>query len=958
MDRTHFAFERHREMLVGGDDTYAVQVTGSAVDVRPDRGTAERAIPLVLDTMEVSRGTSSLIADRTSYERQPDGTLAARIAANITESLENTKVGLEQSWIFNTTPAGTGDLEVALAVAGEPHVAQTATGLHFADPVTGIGVAYSNGTWIDSAGHKTTVIAQFDDSVIHLRVPGSVLESSTCPCVLDPTISAETAVDAPIRSTAPDVQRAPDISHPTVPAVGGEFIVVWQDRRRSFDMTYDIYSTAVSRTGVVGSPVGVPITDDSEYGDQISPKIVERAVVYASTGNSQYQYQYQIMFRAISGGFTGNGPLTPISAPASLHDDFSPAIAIIHPQDPRSAFAIAWRDVDRSSGNGQIFAAMIDPDGNVLPQVPLSSGAPNVNANAPVIASQPQQLIPEPVFRVAWSDNSHLPSVNNIEVADLTYFGGVFAPGAPVDISQSPTNADHPAIANFGGNAEPYDGFVIAYDVFNPTTSSFDITAKYYSAAGNALFGATLALPGTQTHPALAPNNATHDQMLLAWTDGYYADAPIRASRVALSGTTPTFSDASALLGVNASAAADTSVAISSDINYFLVWADTRPDSDIYGANLAFDAAGGTIAPPYLISQAGNRQTSPVSASCDGVYLVVWRDTRDAIVGGVYGSIFDATGHVISAGFKIATQSGPLTAAPAVVCDRQERTFFVAWQTDAKEIYGTGVKSDGSVIHVNGVPLVANGEKGSYPALADGGYGNLWLTYNGIGVNAIQLDVIGHRTAGPITVASDGTNADIAFDDSTAHFFVVWEWMQPSLKTADIMGASMTKDGVMGPILGIEQNPANQRFPRVSFDATSGLGTVVYEDDRNAVTKGVDVYGRLTTIFNPQGFSIQIASTTANERAPRLVRTGQGVFDVVYGSSPQADYFESDVYGQTVKSGALAGSAYAISSNANVREMTPTIACVKSICLSGYSALDPADGVSGVDRIQTRLLTY
>ena len=71
--------------------------------------------------------------------------------------------------------------------------------------------------------------------------------------MLDPTALAEVSMDTPILEPAPEAQRAPSVSNNTT-TTNYDFLVVWQDRRRSLNLTYDVFGTYVSRTGVLQTP--------------------------------------------------------------------------------------------------------------------------------------------------------------------------------------------------------------------------------------------------------------------------------------------------------------------------------------------------------------------------------------------------------------------------------------------------------------------------------------------------------------------------------------------------------------------------------------------------------------------------------------------------------------------------------------------------------------------------------
>jgi hypothetical protein len=395
-----------------------------------------------------------------------------------------------------------------------------------------------------------------------------------------------------------------------------------------------------------------------------------------------------------------------------------------------------------------------------------------------------------------------------------------------------------------------------------------------------------------------------------------------------------------------------------------MVWNDRNSDSDIFGANFTFNAPSGTVAPFYRITNAANRETHPAAAWCNGQYLVVERysfttpSTTDALI----GALFSSTGTLTLAGFGLG--SSAIQGTPAVTCDSSTGDFFVAWETTVhgtSELYGTGVTTTGTVLTPGGVPLVAAPATGLCPSLADDGAGHIWLTYNaGSDVAALQFDITGTRTLGPVPVTSGGagSNADVAFDPTTENFLVVWE-APNGTKINDIYGASLSNAGVLGTTFLIEGDFNDQRYPRVRFDPTGGVGTVVYEDDRNvAYGNGVDIIGHRVTTTNVLEPAFYVANTPANELAPTLANRQSNLDEVTYWTAPQGSYFDYDVYGQSL-TGTATGSAYAISNGVGIREMAPTLACATATsCLVGYASIDPSDPATGIDRIKTRVLGY
>ena len=157
----------------------------------------------------------------------------------------------------------------------------------------------------------------------------------------------------------------------------------------------------------------------------------------------------------------------------------------------------------------------------------------------------------------------------------------------------------------------------------------------------------------------------------------------------------------------------------------------------------------------------------------------------------------------------------------------------------------------------------------------------------------------------------------------------------------------------------IENDPNVQRYPRLSFDATGGVATVVYEDDRTLAANGVDIYGRRVTTAGVVQPAFAIANTTKHEYKPRLATRTGTTQEVVFATLAMGSVFNYDVTGQTVSAGALSGAAYSISSAAGVREFTPVIGCqTATSCVSPYRWFSPSSTDTDSDRIKARVITY
>ncbi len=95
------------------------------------------------------------------------------------------------------------------------------SGLHFDE-----GLRYGHATWVDARGARTAVRARFEAGHILFEVPAQVLEASAYPAVLDPLLTAELAVDAPVQGVSIGGQGDVAIGLGT-----SSMLVVWTDGR-------------------------------------------------------------------------------------------------------------------------------------------------------------------------------------------------------------------------------------------------------------------------------------------------------------------------------------------------------------------------------------------------------------------------------------------------------------------------------------------------------------------------------------------------------------------------------------------------------------------------------------------------------------------------------------------------------------------------------------------------------
>lgn len=167
------------------------RVSGCAVEPAeqaPEPSTGNRirlpGTTVDLETVGVARGATPLDLGVIGSSTPSTGTTVT-VHTGFSETLQTTTAGLEQSWSFAQAPGGSGDLVVTVSASGLSFVSSDSAGLHFQQSDKA-DVRYSHGTWIDSAGHRSSIPATYGGGQIELRVPAAAL--TTFPAVLDPEI--------------------------------------------------------------------------------------------------------------------------------------------------------------------------------------------------------------------------------------------------------------------------------------------------------------------------------------------------------------------------------------------------------------------------------------------------------------------------------------------------------------------------------------------------------------------------------------------------------------------------------------------------------------------------------------------------------------------------------------------------------------------------------------------------
>lgn len=357
--------------------------------------------------------------------------------------------------------------------------------------------------------------------------------------------------------------------------------------------------------------------------------------------------------------------------------------------------------------------------------------------------------------------------------------------------------------------------------------------------------------PFEQVSPSIAFNGSV---FLAVWADTRSTfDIDIYGARLDASGN---LLDPAGIL-ICGTAAIQRRPVVSSNGDIFMVaWEDERNGSesgtDIYASIVRSD---GEVLDPggFAVSTANDLQTLPAIGSAEGNFFVAWADRRSGTNYDIYGTFVSGSGTVGTPdGLALCTQSG-WQNNPAIGFDGSR--YFIVWADQrglSKDIYGTFLKTNGSLSHTNGIGIVTLFNNQENPRITWGGtqYFMVWEEYQSgsptrihgarVNNNGALMDING------IPIAADPEAAcyqpDVTAMD--ADFFVTYT--RSNNDTYDGLAKRVAGNGTVLDDEGIAFSAGNPHSPEsaVAFSGTNALVTWINESQTS------DIYG---TRFNPSG---------------------------------------------------------------------------------------------------------
>ncbi len=906
MDRAHFAFRSGAEGWRAGHSTHTVIARADAVSVTPHKvaDAATRATvsgsTWTLHTAGIFRGADRIDAPATELTTSDSGTLLARRGSIVAEVV-NSYQGVEQQWLFERKPAGSGDVVVRQSVEGLAYVGITPEGTHFADE-SGLGFRYGNAYWVDADGRTSQVAVDYSEGVdgqyLAIIVPEALVESARYPVVLDPTITAEDAVDNPISGTSVGTTT----SDPAVASSGSQYLVVWTDFRSNFGDA-DVFATRVSTTGAVLDANGIAVGSTSDTNRTPAVAFANgRYVVAWEDDRSGASVDIQAATVGTDGSLTALGAV--ITTNTSTESDLSMA-------GGGGTALLAWEvdsDIRGSVFNGATFGPATD-----------LVVAGTVQAE-PDVAFDPGTA----QYLVAYTEGTSGSDIFGVRV---NLAGGVTA--GPFAISDAPGGQSQAAVA-----FEPTDGtfFVVfannnaGLDVFGTRVSTANVVLDTTDYAGTLHGGVPISqATNTQTAPDVACNGIS---CLVVWQDRRnFATAGNDVFGHRLNRNFTLAGDEFTLSGRDGNENRPSLASAGSD--WFAAWIDNRAGGPGYIFGTRVNASSSVLNPSgILLSRNNNRQAAPAIGRAAGLWYVVWSDSR-SIGNDIMGARVGNAGAVVDGSAKVVSGGPAHEARPAL--SHNGTDYFAVW-SDSRNGVGNedvfGARVDGARTVLSTTPVSTGANRQLLPAIASDGSGYLavWQDRrNGnFDIFGAVIDASGNVVTSDIPICVntlDQQSPRVAYDASAGQYVVAWSDGRGGNAQKDIFAARVSSGGAVLDVCGVPVSTGanSQLSPDVA--AGGGQVLVVWSDNRDAGT-GPDVRAtRLTaggslTVLDGVGTGIAVSTGTQIEDSPRVAFT-DGRFVVVWTDTRDFATNGFDVYGASVDgTGAvLDPSGFAVSAN-------------------------------------------
>jgi len=900
-------------------------------------GNRQPGEPMRLETTAITRDDSSL--GELAGTRLEDGAVILE-RGQVDEQLRNEAEGLHQEWAVKAAPAGAGDLVFEVSVFGHEYITSTDSGLHFASP-NGAGFVYSHAVWTGSDGTAWPITAVHDNGRIRMTVPESVLGNTVFPAVLDPTISAESDVDAPVTGSI-----GANTGFPAIASDGVGYLVVWADERNSEDS--DIWGTRLDASGAILDPLGIEIA--TAPGKQTNPTVAFNGSSYVVAWEDFKVKDGTVSDIGVATVSTTGTTVTRLPAVASTSaSKTAPALA-----GGGGTALLAWSEGDDVRG-----AVFTVTSGSFGPAFGIAVTA-DVSA-APAVA-----LAPGGNYLVVWSEG---PAATADLLGQLVTPAGALS-GTALTVSAGAGFQSLPAAAFDGvnyavawinGAAGRTPGGILS--VMGTRVSTAGVVLDTHQEVAVAVGGVNitgvanrLAIPSEVSIACLASG------CFVLWTDRRNLQA---ANSFDLFGQllTPDFTAQGSEVPVAALAGKQLSPALgASDTSFVSAWTDTRDGalSTVFGTRIS--STGTPDDGGHLLVSGLNRESQPALGIANKTFGVFWGDSR------TFGSDirlvrYNTNCSKLDLTSVVAASVPNAQFSPAASSDLDVNTLVVWVDTrlgTSKDIFGarfsmsTGASLDGSGFAIS---TAANDQL--TPGVASNGTVALvvWADRRNatFDIHGAVVTSAGTLLAGAtdIAICADAVGEQVrpavTWDSASSQFIVVWSDNRSGV--SHIFGARVSAAGaVLGPADGVAiSSGASEQFtPAI---ASNSIGSFAVWEDRK---QGQDIFGtRLTggsslTVLDPNGIAISTAA--GGQTAPRIASMGTS-YAVVWVDSRNT---QTDIMGQQLSTnGALTGGEFVVSNTAS-DERNPTIMKGSGY---GYARVAYESRRLNTTRVESRLIT-
>ena len=252
--------EARRAFIEDGDDRVSATPTHRVVSHADGslelQGAQSLRFSLQAVRREGAKPCRATVTNRVVDERAPR-TLHTQRACALEERWTNGREGLEQTFILQRPPAGTGALTLSLSVRGPWHH-HDVNGQVFSGPGAVDALRYGN-AFVVRAGRKLPIEVTHVEGGLELKVPRELVEApGAFPMIIDPVVSTEVPLNPTLTGSVP----LPGNEHSPAIALNGmgQPMVVWVDDRRQIGT--DIFGARLSSSGALLDPQGIAVATD------------------------------------------------------------------------------------------------------------------------------------------------------------------------------------------------------------------------------------------------------------------------------------------------------------------------------------------------------------------------------------------------------------------------------------------------------------------------------------------------------------------------------------------------------------------------------------------------------------------------------------------------------------------------------------------------------------------------